>query len=541
MCTGTTFPAWQADAIRQLLARDKISCELIILEDHPAITGKKKWKHLCWHIYKRLSDRRCRSMKDVDLTGDLEAVPSLPSQPFTDQYISQLKEADLDFILCFEPGAIPGELLLEAATYGIWSFHHGDEPLYHCKPSFFWEIYRDHKVTGTGLYKLADKPDKGIVLKTGFVKTRYSYGRNRDQIHKEASRWPALVCRDIQNGHTEKFNAEPVDTASAGYLPARNWQMPLYLIKRVYYKGRESCRSLFFTDYWNIGVAKAPIAAFLDDEKPEVDWYPLRSRNRFLADPFAVVDKDDKNMLHIFYETYPFTDARGKLDYIRYDGSFGPEHTLIKEPFHLSYPYPIRHKGQYYLVPESYEASRVFMYKAMDFPLTWEKSHVLMDGFPGIDSTIIEHEGIFWMFTTDRRDGFRHNLQLFFSEDLFGKWIPHPGNPVKTDIRSARPAGTPFRYMGDWYRPSMDYADKIEGRIYINKVLKLSKTDYNEVTFRIIDPYTDTLFSDKIHTLCEAGEYTIIDGGREAFILSSVYFVLQKIVLVIRKLKTKLF
>jgi hypothetical protein len=246
-------------------------------------------------------------------------------------------------------------------------------------------------------------------------------------------------------------------------------------------------------------------------------------------------------MLHIFYETYPFTDARGKLDYIQYKGSFGPEQKLIKEPFHLSYPYPIKHMGQYYLVPESYEANQVFMYKAKDFPLIWEKSHVLMEGFPGIDNTIIEHDGMYWMFTTDRRDGFRHNLKLYYAEDLFGEWISHPKNPVKTDIRSARPAGTPFRYQGDWYRPSMDYAEKIEGRIYINKVLKLSQTDYDEINVRIIDPYTDNRFSDKIHTLCEAGDYTIIDGGKEAFIFGSIYFLLHKVILVIRKCKAKLF
>jgi hypothetical protein len=86
----------------------------------------------------------------------------------------------------------------------------------------------------------------------------------------------------------------------------------------------------------------------------------------------------------------------------------------------------------------------------------------------------------------------------------------------------------------------MDYAEKIEGRIYINKVLKLSKTEYEEITVRIIDPYLDTCFSDKIHTLCEAGDYTIIDGGKEAFIFGSIHFIIHKIILIIKKLKAKM-
>jgi hypothetical protein len=179
------------------------------------------------------------------------------------------------------------------------------------------------------------------------------------------------------------------------------------------------------------------------------------------------------------------------------------------------------------------------MYKAVDFPLSWEKSHILLDGFAGIDSTIIEHDNTYWLFTTDKKDGFRYNLKLFYAEDLLAKWIPHPMNPVKTDIRSARPAGTPFRHKGVWYRPSMDYAEKIEGRIYINQVMKLSKTEYEEIPVKIIDPYSDTRFSDKIHTLCDAGEFTIVDGGKEAFIFGSVYFMLHKVILVINKLKAK--
>ena len=149
-------------------------------------------------------------------------------------------------------------------------------------------------------------------------------------------------------------------------------------------------------------------------------------------------------------------------------------------------------------------------------------------------------------FALLRMHPFRKQTQLAQWSDLHSqcqaeaKWKPHPKNPVKTDIRSARPAGTPFLHKGNWYRPSMDYAEKIEGRIFINKVLKLSKTEYEEIPVKVIDPYTDTRFSDKIHTLCEAGEYTIIDGGKEAFIFGSFHFVMHKIVLIIKKLKAKI-
>jgi hypothetical protein len=545
MCRGTVFHAWQADAIMKLLSLEKVSCGLLIIDDNPPAYGKKKGKHLFWYAFNRVSKKLTRSFRQVNLSIQLERVPTIScqtigtkkfSQQFRDTDIEKIRETDLHFILRFGFGIIRGGIL-DAAKYGIWSFHHDDEQVYRGGPPAFWEIYKDDKITGAILQRLTDKLDAGVVLKKGFVKTKYSYAKNRDQIYKETSRWPAMLCIDILNGHTDRFLAKPSGTMAPVYHHPRNWQLLVYLFKLVYYRLREISRSFFFTDYWNIGVAKAPISAFLDAEKPEVDWYPLRSRNRFLADPFCVVDESDKQKLHIFYETYPFKEARGKLDYVLYNMSFGPEQKLIREPFHLSYPYPIKHKGDYYLVPESYEADSVFMYKAVNFPLSWEKSRILLDGFAGIDNTIIKHDNIYWMFTADKKDGFRYNLKLFYAEDLLAEWMPHPKNPVKTDIRSARSAGTPFRYKGDWYRPSMDYAEKIEGRIYINKVLTLSKTEYEEIPVKIIDPYTDNRFSDKIHTLCDAGEYTIVDGGKEAFIFGSMYFMLHKVILVFKKLK----
>ncbi len=545
ICEGTVFPRWQADAIIKLMSLERVSCGLLIVEDKPHTFKKKKLKHLCWYAYNGISEKLSVSFRKVDLTKTLEAVPSISCQTSNtenfacDRDIDMIRDAGLHFILSFGSGMIRGKVL-DAAKYGIWSFHHDDEQVYRGGPPAFWEIYNDDKITGAILQKLTGRPESGIVLKKGFVKTQYTYAKNRDRIYKETSRWPALLCTDLLNGHTEQFHAEPIQTAAPVYHPPRNWQILVLLGKLVYYNVREAGRNLLFTDYWNIGVVKAPISVFLDEGKSEVDWFPLRSRKRFMADPFCLVDETDKQKLHIFYETYQFREARGKLDYVLYDKSFGPVQKMIKEPFHLSYPYPLKHKGDYYLVPESYEADCVFMYKAVDFPLSWEKSHVLLGGFAGIDNTIIIHDDTYWLFTTDKKDGFRHNLKIFYAADLFAEWIPHPKNPVKTDIRSARPAGTPFRHKGDWYRPSMDYAEKIEGRIYLNKVLKLSKTEYEEIPVKIINPYTDSPFSDKIHTLCEAGEYTIVDGGKETLIFGSIYFVLQKIIVAVRKLKAKI-
>ena len=191
------------------------------------------------------------------------------------------------------------------------------------------------------------------------------------------------------------------------------------------------------------------------------------------------------------------------------------------------------------MVPESYEANKIILYKATHFPLIWEREQILIDNFAAVDSTLFKYKGTWWMFTSDKNDGSSYNLNLFYADDIFDEWQWHPQNPIKTDVRSARSAGTPFVYNGELYRPSMNSSEKNEGSITINKVITLTKEIYQEVKYNEVRPYKNSLFSDKIHTLCETGEYTVIDGCKEAFILTNINLIKFKFSSVFSKLKTK--
>jgi hypothetical protein len=127
------------------------------------------------------------------------------------------------------------------------------------------------------------------------------------------------------------------------------------------------------------------------------------------------------------------------------------------------------------------------------------------------------------MFSTDKDDGVHHNLKIHYAQDLFGPWHPHPKNPVKTDIRAARPAGSIFTHEGAIFRPSMDYSEKVEGRITLNRILTLSTTDFEEEVHGVINPFPDTFYSDKVHTLCAAENFTIVDGAKELFIFDNIH------------------
>ncbi|MBK6347221.1 MAG: hypothetical protein IPF68_15060 [Bacteroidales bacterium] len=132
--------------------------------------------------------------------------------------------------------------------------------------------------------------------------------------------------------------------------------------------------------------------------------------------------------------------------------------------------------------------------------------------------------------------GYTSKLKIFFAEKPEGPWEPHPDNPVKTDVRSSRSAGTPFIHEGVLYRPAMDYSEKLQGRIIINRVERLTTDDFAEVPVRELQPYAGSPWPDKIHTLTAMGDHTLIDGCKEVCVLSDFRLLIYNLKLMINKL-----
>jgi hypothetical protein len=90
--------------------------------------------------------------------------------------------------------------------------------------------------------------------------------------------------------------------------------------------------------------------------------------------------------------------------------------------------------------------------------------------------------------------------------------------PAKIDVRSSRPAGTPFEHDGILYRPAQDCSEFYGGRVIINRVNTLTPIDFAEEPVAVIDPYRDGPYSDGIHTLSGAAGAVVVDGMRRVFI-----------------------
>ena len=442
---------------------------------------------------------------------------------------------ELDFILRFEFGIIKGEIL-ESSKHGVWSFHHGDEEEFRGGPPGFWEIYEGKKITGSILQKLNEELDAGLVLKKCFLETQLNYIDNRDQIFLESSRWPLSVCLELINNNNELPEISASLTTAPIKIAPNNYQFIYFIFKVILKKINKLFRMLMYVDMWNIGVTNEKPHSFLNKNKEiQIEWFPLKSKKVFYADPCAL---EINNGLDIFFEEYIYKKRKGVISYSRYfDGHFSDPEIILDKEFHLSYPYVFEYKDTKYMIPESFEANKVMLYEAIEYPKKWKMIKILINNYAGIDNTILNYQGVWWMFSSDKKNGSSHNLNLFYADDLFSNWKSHPLNPIKTDIRSSRSAGKPFMHNNHIYRPAMNYEDKNEGSMNINLVNDLSKFSYKETSVESILPFKMSKFSDKTHHLFSTDNFTLIDGCKEVSIISSKEIVFHQISLIIKRIK----
>lgn len=521
MCDGPALQEWQVRCVDALLALEGIELRLLIVNGAPS-RPRRSPGSAGFPLFLRVAGRPA-SARRVDVGERFAAVPSIRCEPVLQgRYSQHLAGADievirgygLDFILRFGFGIIRGGIL-SAARYGVWSFHHGDLEAYRGMPAAFWEIVRGDPVTGAVLQRLTDRLDGGVVLRRGYLRTRdWSYAANLDQVLAEGVPWPAQVCVDIRHGNAEYLDAPPARTSAPVYRTPDNLQMLAFLAILARNILRRLWRYLFRHMDWTVGIAPAPISAFLEPgTRLSAAWLRPLARGQFLADPFGV-ERDGR--LHLLVEEYEYATSRGVISRLAArDGRQASQPERVLElPVHLSYPYLFEHEGTTYCVPETAEAREVSLYAAERFPDRWCKVATLLEGIAALDSTIFPHGGRWWLLCTDGDGGSDHRLLAYHAPDPLGPWTPHANNPVKVDARSSRPAGTPFVHQGVMYRPAQDVTHPGGVRVAITRIVELSETRFAEEVVRHVGPIEVGAYRDGVHTLAAVGNCTVLDAKR---------------------------
>ncbi len=530
MARSLHFQRWQADCIRHLTAVPGVSVELLIMDETPALPKLpllkklKNVRYLWWKRFSKKVNRKSQQLKAVDLRDELQGVKRMAcvvqrkgkfSQYFTEADVQQIAAHELDLVLRFGFNIIRGKVL-ESARYGVWSFHHADELKYRGLPACFWEIYHGDPVTGALLQRLTDRLDGGIPLQKGYLKTNFaSYRANREALYAESAQWPAQVVRELQAGITHRVDQPPSKTRAPIYRNPTNAQMLGFVLRQTLRKWRKAWRLLHYEPHWTVGVVPRSIQAIAEQGLPpakDIQWLPEAPQRYYLADPFGFWDD---GQLHVLAEQLDYQSREGIItESVRFGETFSQPRPVLQPGHHLSYPFLIQQEGTQWVLPEASQSGQLAAYPINRIPTEVGEARIVFPNFPAGDASVLKVEDRWWMWATDARDGANYKLHLFHSDSWDGPWRPHPGNPVKIDIRASRPAGTPFWWQGDLYRPAQDSSEVYGGRVRLLKINTLTPDHYEETEVARIDPLAGGPGPDGLHTLSAVGEVTLIDSMR---------------------------
>jgi hypothetical protein len=195
----------------------------------------------------------------------------------------------------------------------------------------------------------------------------------------------------------------------------------------------------------------------------------------FVADPFM-------HGGHLFFEVMRADESRGEIGVASTeDGvSWNYKQVVVREHFHLSYPYVFEWQNTCYMIPETLGANAVCLYEAEDFPLRWSLRARLIEG-QCADPSIFRYDDRWWLFFCSTP--YRHDtLRLYFAEQLTGPWREHPRSPlVSRDMRRARPAGRVLTLNNRLVRFAQDCVPHYGSRVRAFDVLELTTYSYAEV------------------------------------------------------------
>ncbi|MBI5297396.1 MAG: hypothetical protein HY869_18100 [Chloroflexi bacterium] len=490
-----TIPAWVARLIERLQAQPETELAAALILPQPALHNPFFRAHF-------ELDRILFRVKPSPWT--LSTLP--PDLPLLrGDTLAHLQALRLDVLLNLCLDRIPSEML-PLVRFGVWSVR---DVRVGIQPGWL-QVWNGDPITPCHLEVQRPGQPPCIVDKSLMASDLQSLSRN--QMHllwRSAALIPRALRRLSTRGEADFFSVttrlpcllpaslpNPLQLAALGIMQAVRWL-------------RIKAPKLYSYGQWALMLAPRDSDAPLTWE----GFTPLQPpRDRLWADPFLV---EREGRRYIFMEEMRYAARRGSIACLTLDENnrIGSKATVLERPYHLSYPFVFEYGGQWYMLPETSGNRTIELYRCTHFPDQWIFEKTLMRDLLTVDTTLVEYEGRWWLFTGlagDENHNTWDSLHLFYADSpLSETWTPHPLNPVVADVCSARPAGRPFRRGGTLMRPAQNSSRRYGGALHLQRIDKLSMTEYGETCVETLDPLQRGLLAS--HTINFAGDLTVID------------------------------
>jgi len=473
-------PRWVRKSLENALATNLCTLALVV-KVKPRRTSEGS---LLYKLYDRM-DRRLFPTAATEFVS----VEDLLGEAAVIEDAGEITKFDLDLLINF---ASPewNNRVSKSAKNGVWFYGFGEAP-------GFDEVMNQIPITHSSLRSLQGETEQIIYYSASPTLSRFSVGLNNNTCYWKSAAFVARALRDLHQSDVLNFDHRTGTSRMPGNAAVA--EMFLKLSGRAAARAVEKFSSF---EQWILAYR------FGRDEFK----YLIPPVDHFWADPFQI-KVDGKH--YIFFEDYVNSAGRAHIAVVEVDhnGIVSGPTEVLKLDCHLSYPFVFEWQGDYYMIPEMGERNVVELYRAHSFPFDWKLEKVLLEARSPLDATLVEAEGMWWMFVNVQEEGVAVNwdeLHLYYAESPLGPWQPHARNPVVSNVLSARPAGRLFWSQDVLYRPSQDSSLRYGYATTISKITDLSTTTYVETEVLKILPDWDTDIIG-IHTVNLMDEMTVID------------------------------
>jgi hypothetical protein len=532
---GLLIDSWQVPSWIASIAADIIAsktAEIVVVVDggvgnqrrfHSHYRPRPNLGHFA-QLYLYLDYRIFHSFPDaleqVDLKERLAGYPVIETELlfdglsfcFNEQDKKQLQELEIDVLLLFCAG-LPVDQVLPIARYGFWFFLDHELLLTGHPPVGFWEVLQQHHVTMQCLQARTAKSPKPIILQRYYGPTDLrSIRRSRNNLLWKSASFVTRKLDELHRFCSLEAIASGEQCCEDGF--SRRAPSNLTMLKTIASHESRFVRDRTIDHYninqWRMAYKFTSAEQFFDHNFADYHWL-LPPKDRSWADPFPVQIGDH---YFLFFEEFLYREKKGHLCVAPVDeNGFKEEPKIIlKQKYHLSYPFVFYWKREWNMIPETQAANRIDIYKFASFPYKLSYYKTVMENVKAADTTLTEINGRWWMFVAIASQGTWNvdELFLFYADNPFGPWVPHPKNPIKSDVRSARPAGRVLAWRGKYYRPAQDCSRRYGYAIRLQEIKVLSEKDYVEEEAEVILPnWSPDIIA--THTLNIAGALTVID------------------------------
>ena len=507
-------PGAIVDALADMAASDFAEIVLIAVSQRPAPVLPWYWR-ICRACDQFVFSRESASSVLTDLLPRLPSVRTLTLPEYlagpvvVNIWQAEIAALRLDAILAL--GDFEHQMLKGLARFGVWHFGFGAQPERLAGLEGFREVADGQSITPSRLTALLANGRETLLYESRSRTTPFSMMRNRDKLLRRTARFPGRVLKELHRTGTAGVEAP---ARSLLQQPAQAPSADLEVMRSLARIGERmmgrSLEKLLCVDQWFLAYRFSKG----DDEAPMQGKFTclMPPKDRFWADPFPL-QRDGRHF--IFFEELIFAENKAHIAVVEVgrNGVCSKPQRVLERPYHLSYPCLIEAEGQLLMVPETGQNGTVELYRCLHFPDRWVLEKVLLRVPHCVDATLHQADGKWWMFVnvgTDDAD-VHDELHLYYADSLDSEWQAHRLNPIKSDVRSARPAGHLYARNGQCYRPAQMGAPIYGSGISINRVLKLSPDEYLEQEVeRFVAPNADGILG--VHTFNRAGSLSVIDG-----------------------------